>query len=209
MNALRSLDWRLLLPLPPSGRFERLALIGADEATIEPRSPPGSPRTSSRARPGARANAVVCLQRAGFRSRLQWRRSPPAESSTSRSSADGVCAPRQTPPSREARGAWPACSSDATGRTRDLDEPEVYFPLDVPAAVEWYFQNVFVITTRRARLLATPTHLAARPFGRRLASAVPGRAWFSRERLPWRLLACSRRPASRSPCAPPMSGHSC
>lgn len=54
-----------------------------------------------------------------------------------------------------------------------FDEPEVYLPLDAPGSVEWYFRNLFVISTARARLLVRPVRLAAAVGGRRLVSLVP------------------------------------
>jgi hypothetical protein len=65
MNGLRSLDWRLLLPAPPSGRFERLALIGADDAAIAAARAAGvAGDVVTRLDAGVRADAIVCRQRA-------------------------------------------------------------------------------------------------------------------------------------------------
>ena len=173
MNGLRSLDWRLVLPVPPSGRFERLALIGSDEAAIAAARAAGiAADVVTRLDAGTQADAVVCLRRASVR--LE--------------DAAGALAPGGVLYLEVERGRGVRAAADAAvaqlagfglhtvGRYWPhpaFDEPEVYLPLDVPAAMEWYFRNLFVITTRRARLLATPTQLAAHAFGRRLESAVP------------------------------------
>jgi hypothetical protein len=173
MNGLRSLDWRLLLPAPPSGRFERLALIGADDAAIAAARAAGvAGDVVTRLDAGVRADAIVCRQRA----------------SVSLEAAAAALAPGGVLYLEVDRGWGVRAGADAAvaqlaglglqavGRYwphHGFDEPEVYLPLDVPAALEWYFQNVFVITTRRARLLARPTQLAARAFGGSLATAVP------------------------------------
>jgi hypothetical protein len=173
MNGLRSLDWRLLLPVPPSGRFERLAFIGADDAAIASARAAGiAGDVVTRLDAGVRADAIVCLQHARV----------PLEAAAAALAPGGVLylevergrGVRAGGDAAVAQLAW--LGLRAVGRYwphPGFDEPEVYLPLDVPGAVEWYFRNIFVITTWRARLLATPTQLAAQGFGRRLASAVP------------------------------------
>jgi Phosphotransferase enzyme family len=173
MNGLRSLDWRLLLPTPPSGRFERLALIGTDEPAVAAARAAGvAADVVTRLDAGTRVDAIVCLRPASI----------PLEAAAAALAPGGVLYLEAE------RGRGVRAAADATlaqlprlglhvvGRYWPhprFDEPEVYLPLDLPAAVEWYFRNVFVITTLRARLLARPTQLAARVLGRRLAGAVP------------------------------------
>jgi len=173
MNRVRSLDWRFLLPVPPSGRFQRLALIGADTTTVQAAIAGGLAAEVVDALDGeASADAVVCL------------RSVPMSIET----AVATLAPGGLLYLEVDRG--PGARSDATATLRrvarlglypigrywahpQFDEPGVYLPLDVPGAVEWYFRTLFVITTPRARFLATPTRLAALVCGNRLTSLTP------------------------------------
>jgi aminoglycoside phosphotransferase (APT) family kinase protein len=173
VNAIRSLDWRFLLPLPPTGRFERLALLGADEATLRAAVEAGVAADVVDGLDGnASANAVVCLQRARIR----------MEAVVATLAPDGVLYlefERGLRGRREAAAAARTCAGlglHLIGRywpSPSLDEPTVYLPLDMPRAVAWYFENVFVISTLRARLLATPTRLAALAAGPRLSSLAP------------------------------------
>ena len=173
MNGIRSLDWRFLLPLPPSGRFERLALIGADEATLRAAVEAGVADDVVEGLDGnATANAVVCLHPA--RIRIEAAVATLAPAGVLYLEFEGGLRGR-----REAAAATRTCARlglHLIGRYwphPHFDEPVVYLPLDMPRAVDWYFRNVFVMSTHRARLLATPTRLAALAAGPRLSSLVP------------------------------------
>ena len=91
MNRVRSLDWRFLLPVPPSGRFQRLALIGADTTTVQAAIAGGLAAEVVDALDGeASADAVVCLRSVPMSIETAVATLAPGASYTSRSIGDQV-----------------------------------------------------------------------------------------------------------------------
>ncbi len=153
--SLRALDWRYLLPRPPSGAFERLVLLGGSEALAERIREQGVARAVSRAVVGdGTADALVAL----YPARLSWR-------DVARCLAPGgvFYAELQTPP-------WPGGWTMHRLRRRlsvagltpygaywvrpGLTDRQMYVPLDPSGALHWCLDTLHAPATLTQGLLA-------------------------------------------------------
>ena len=137
------LDWRLLLPAPSADKYERLLVLGADEAMAEELEAAGIARDVAFRPDGRRADVVACLRGAGL-SLVQAVEHVGSGGTLYYESRVARAARRSTSPARLSR--WL--------RARDLTPtgiywvhpgfsgPRTYFPLDVPRALRWYFENL-------------------------------------------------------------------
>ena len=133
------LDWRLLLPAPSADKYERLLVLGADEAMAEELEAAGIARDVAFRPDGRRADIVACLRGAGL-SLVQAVEHVGSGGTLYYESSGGASreaehfsgAPVEVAPRRD-------LSADRDLRVRPgFSGPRTYFPLDVPRALRSY-----------------------------------------------------------------------
>ena len=175
------LDWRLLLPAPSGDKYERLLVLGVDGATDEELEAAGIAREVVFRPDGRRADVVACLRGAGLSLGQAWEHV-----------GSGGALYYESQVARAVRGSTSPARLSTWLRARDLTPtglywvhpsfsgPRTYFPLDVPGALRWYFQNLHGSTARFGavdRGLDLASRLNPRVLGRfapRLAVAASG-----------------------------------
>jgi len=153
----RWLDWRFLLPKPPSGAFRNLVLLGGPRSLPQEIKEAGIALRIQREIPAHRsADAIIVLHNSPVRL-------------TASDIADCLL-PGGVLYYESAHGTLPSLPFSARRIRRSLKSKglsltglywtvangktrQLYLPLDAPGAIHWYFHNLFVASTLPRRLL--------------------------------------------------------
>jgi aminoglycoside phosphotransferase (APT) family kinase protein len=145
------LDWRLLIPAPSGEKYDRLLVLGTDEAMRKELEDAGIAREVVVNSDGPRADVVACLGGAGLSLGQVGERLGPSstlyyESEVART-VRGSTSPARLSSWLRARNLTPA---GLYWVHPGFNGPRTYFPLDVQSAVRWYFRNLHGSTSQFA-----------------------------------------------------------
>ncbi|MEO5842926.1 MAG: glycosyltransferase [Acidimicrobiales bacterium] len=175
-DLVRRLSWRFLLPLPPSGGFERLVVLGAKDAlrasatflgvahsvdTMLDSSRPADVVAVLADSGGSDVKEVVASLRPG--GVLYWE-------VDRRRAGQRLRTPRRLAAELHALGL----TTVATYALRpDPERSELHLPVDHAGGIEWYLSSAYNAVSARQRLAEAATRLAARLDHRLLATFAP------------------------------------
>lgn len=172
---LRRLDWRFLLPLPRNGRLRLLAVPGASTALAQQCTELGLAERAINCLPGrAGADGVAILAGAGVS----------LERAAAALQPEGILYYEVDRSLLGQRALSPARTERILRRLGlaptgfyavrpSLEAAELYLPLDVPRALRWYVDTLYVAATCRQRLAEIALRAATGLDGRRFASLAP------------------------------------
>ena len=173
--SLRRADWRFLLPTPDAGAYRHLVLLGAPPGLAERLVDVGFAARVSRAIPApGTADALVILE--GAHRELARAARCLAPGGVLYCEVDRRRGPLRDSHPRHVRRVLQAAGLTQTGLywvTPSFAAGKRYLPLDVPAALDWFFSTAYVGATPVRRLIGAAARLVAGRDSMRLSPLAP------------------------------------